>query len=248
MEEKQNDFKNSMREADDLYAAGEYEAARNAASRALEVALEIAKETGNDENSADALSRRAWSERYVGFKSDNPKVQKEMYESARIDWLEVLFLSKNLKTRISAIKGLILLPNANIESLYEMGTEEIKRNQQELENLEAELMNSKAIEIRKTDQVRAFNMFEDAFKIVRRGTVIAGHLKQNAGTCWLMILKNEKDPYMKELFANRAIKNLKEALAEYPADQAEHRKSTEKKLANAEEELKQLEKTKTEKK
>lgn len=53
---------------------------------------------------------------------------------------------------------------------------------------------------------------------------------------------------MRELFANRAIKNLKEALAEYPADQTEHRKSTEKKLTNAEKELEQLEKTKAEKK
>ncbi len=241
---EENDFKIGMRHADNLYTAGKWEAAMNAAS----AALEAANKTSNEENSADALNRRGWSARYVGFKSDNPEVKKEMYENARRDWKEVLNISKNLKTRISAIKGLILLPNAKIEILYAMGMEEIKRNQQDLENLEAELMNSKAIEIRKTDQVRAFNMFEDAYKIVRRGTVIAGHLKQNAGTCWLMLLKEEKDLYRRELFAHRAIKNLKEALNEYPSDQTEHRKSTEKKLANAEEELKQLEKTKAEKK
>lgn len=248
MDEKQKDFKNSMKEADDLYAAGKYEAARNAANKALEVALEIAKETGNDEYSADALNRRAWSERYAGFKSDNSKVQEEMHESARVDWQEVLFLSKNLKTRISAIKGLILLPDAKIENLYKMGREEIRRSQQELENLKAELINSQALEIRKTNPLQAFHKFQEAYKIVEHGITIAGHMEQNMGVCWLMLVKDEKHSGTRKAYFERAIKHFEQALAEYPKDQIEHRKSTEKKLANAEKEIEQIEKTKTEKK
>lgn len=230
---EENDFKISLRHADNLYAAGKWEAAVSAAS----AALEAAKATGNEENSADVLNRRGWSERYVGFKTDSLDIRREMYENARRDWQEVLNISKNLKTRISAIKGLILLPDENIQQLCEKGLLEIKRNEQELENLKAEMINSQAIEIRKTDPVQASNMFVRAHEKVQPQTVIAGHLMQNAGTCWLMLLKEEKGLYQRYLFAQRAISCFEQALMEYPADQTEHRKSTQTKLDNIKKDL-----------
>lgn len=234
----ENSFKVSMSHADSLYKAGKWEAAADAAS----AALEAANATGNEEYSAEALNRRAWSRRYIGLKSNDPDVIKQMYEKAQRDWREVLDISKNLEMRISAIKGLILLPAESVEEWCEIGLEQINRKRQELTNLEVDLINSKAIEIRKTDQVRAFNMFEEAYKIVQHGTVIAGHLKQNAGTCWLMLLKGEEELYQRILFVNRAIRNLEKALAEYPADQVEHRKSTQNKLDNIRKDLVQYQK------
>lgn len=233
-----NDFKISLRHADNLYAAGKWEAAVSAAS----AALEAAKATGNEENSADVLNRRGWSERYVGFKSKNPDEKNAMYEAARKDWRVVLEKSKNLKTRISAIKGLILLPDEDVNQLCDMGMLEIKNDQQEKENLKAELINSKAIELRKTDPAQASNMFFGAHKKVQPRTVIAGHLMQNAGTCWLMLLKEEKDFYKRKLFAQRAISCFEQALMEYSADQIEHRKSTQNKLDNTRKDLVQYQK------
>lgn len=242
-------FERLMKEADELYANGEWLKAIKPAS----MAKEVAKTIGNNEYIAEALNRRGWSTRYVGFKSKIPNEINELYKDAYRDWQGVLSKSTNLKTRISAIKGLILLPGENVNQLCDQGMLEIKNDQQEKENLKAELINSKAIELRKTDPLVAFNMFTQAYETVQHRTVIAGHLLQNAGTCWLMLLKDEKDLYNRKHFAQRAILCLEKALEEYPNDQTEHRKSTQNKLDNTRKDLEKFakeyeeEKDKTEK-
>ncbi len=240
-ENKEEYFKKMLKGADELYENGEWRRSVDIAN----VAVDTAREIGNEEYSANALNRRGWGERYVGFKSDNPEERKVMYEAARKDWKVTLEKSKNLRTRISAIKGLILLPGKDVKKLCNIGIQEIQNSHldaQEKENIKAELENSREIETRKTDPQKAEKGFLKSYETVQHGTVIAGHLLQNAGTCCLMLLKDAKDAYDKYYLARRAILLLEKALEEYPADQIEHRKSTQNKINNTKKDLAQYEK------
>ncbi len=234
-------YREALREAEELYKKAEYEKAIEQADISLELAIELK----NEEYQATALNKRAWPERYIGFKTKDEDLRAKMYNLAKKDWQAVLEKSNDTKIRISAIKGLILLPGENVKELCNVGIQEIHNSHletQEAENMKAELKNSREIETRKTDPKKAEEGFLKAYETVQHGTVIAGHLLQNAGTCCLMLLKDAKDSYDKYNLAQRAILLLEKALEEYPADQIEHRKSTQNKINNTKKDLEQYEK------
>lgn len=227
------EFEELMKKRDKEYSDGRWKESIPFATAAMGVAIQA---------TALAQNERAWGRRYVGYKTDDLSEREEMYELARQDWRAVLEKSKNIDTRISAIKGLILLPRENIVELCDIGTGEIKTQvseEQRRENMKAELLNSKGIDVRKTDPISAERIFLNAYKTVEHGIVIAGHLINNVGVCHL-ILKNKPkiNKGEKREHAEKAIKYLRMALKEYPEDQIEHRRAAQKKIDNT---LKEIE-------
>lgn len=224
------DFEEAYEETEILYDNGEYKKANVPSLRAVNAAVELL---------VMALGKRGWTARYIGYK--NPEERNAAYKTAKSCTEEILRMSKDIKARNSAIKLLILLPDQDVELLCNMGIRELDGSDldyQEKENLKAELRNSLGIEIRKTNSVKAFHMFDEAFKTVEKGTTIAGHLKHNIATCFL-ILKNETVHEKKKMsYARDAIKYLEEALDNYPIDQKGHRKAVEDKIKNTRSEIK----------
>lgn len=227
-------FEELMKKRDEKYGNGKWKESIPFATGAMSAARD-------EEEVALAQNGRAWGERYVGYKTDDPKERQRMYELARLDWRAVLEKSKNIDIRISAIKGLILLPEENVPELCDLGVREIKTQiseYQRREDMKAELLNSKGIDIRKTDPVAAEGIFLDAYETVEHGIVIAGHLINNAGVCHLMLKNQAEDKGDKRKHAEKAIEYLRKALIEYPEDQIEHRRAAQRKIDNT---LKEIE-------
>ncbi|MCK4454038.1 hypothetical protein KAU51_01660 [Candidatus Parcubacteria bacterium] len=220
------EFEELMEKRDKEYSDGNWKESIPFATAAISVAIQA---------TALAQNGRAWGRRYVGYKTDDPQERETMYRLARQDWRAVLKTSTNIDTRISAIKGLMLLPEENIPELCELGIREIKLRipeYQRRENIKAELLNSKGIDVRKTNPEDAERIFLNAYETVERGIVIAGHLINNAGVCHLILKNQAEDKGEKREHAEQAIKYLKMALKEYPEDQIEHRRAAQKKIDN----------------
>ena len=223
-------FEVAYEKAKNLYAIGEYKEALNPSLESVDLALDIL---------AIALRKRMWIARQVGYK--DPKVRNEAYEIAMICAKQLLEISKNVEERNSAIKILILLPGMDTEGLCKMGLKELDEAHfiyQKRDNMKAEFMNSLGIEVGKTNFIKAFHIFNEAFKIVEERTTVAGHLMQNTATLFLR-RKNETVHKGKKMsYSYDAIKYLGKALENYPEDQKGHREAVEKKIANTETEIK----------
>lgn len=229
----EEEWKESYEKAEELYAAGKYPEAFNSAGKAIE---SVSKEF------VLALRNAAWSARYIGFKDESKR--SEMYEIARKYARLMLAISTDVQARNSAIKLLMLLPGENNLELCHLGIDELEKAQffdeSIKEDLLGELKNSLGIEVRKTDPKAALVIFEEAYRRVRSGTKIAGHLMQNAAICWLMLKNKTAYKSLKLQYANRAIPLLEKALKEYPLKEAEHRRSAQNKIDKTNEEIKEL--------
>ena len=228
VEDKIKDFKKTYKETGILYDNGEYRKANAPSLEAVNVAVKLL---------VMALRKKGWTNRQIGYK--NPEARDKAYKVALNCAQEILKMSEDVEERNSAIKLLILLPEIDIEPLCNMGIRELDGSNldyQERDNLKAELSNSLGLEIRKTDPARAFVIFTESFKTVEKGTIIAGHLMHNAGTC-LLILKNEATHIEKYSHARSAIRYLERALENYPKDQKGHRDAVEKKITNTQKEI-----------
>ena len=82
---KTNEFGKLMREYDVIYDNGEWKESIPLATAAMSVAKD-------DEEIAFAQNGRGWGQRYVGYKTDDPKEKQRMYELAR----EMLFQAKGI--------------------------------------------------------------------------------------------------------------------------------------------------------
>ena len=156
---------------------------------------------------------------------------------ARTDWRKVLELSSDINIKVSAIKGLMLLPGEGTMSLCQVGMADIDNH---AKNLKAEIKNSFGLSIREKDPRKAVSVFRSVYRTVEKGTTIAGHLMQNMATCWLIIKDQEKDLVWKIDSANKAIEYLKIAMKEYPEGEIEHRRSTQEKINRTEKEKEEL--------
>ena len=222
-----SEFEEDLRVIETLYEDGKYSGAIQACSLALEY-------TRDNEEIVVVFNKRGWAARYDGFKSENEAYRKEMYKIAREDWRKVLELSSDTNLRISAIKGLMLLPGENGKELYQTGIVTIDKY---ANNLKAEIGNSYGLMVREKDPMKATTIFWNAYKTVEKGTIIAGHLMQNLGTCLLILKNNDKDPRQKLSHAIEAVQYLKIAMKEYPENQFEHRRSTQRKIDKTETEI-----------
>ena len=221
------EFEKDLQVADDLYDDGRHSGAVKVCSSALKFAK-------NDEQIAIALDRRGWSARYVGFKDRDGKNREAAYKMAREDWQRVLKISSDIDLRISAIKGLILLPEEDGEELYRTGITAVN---QYADNLKAELGNSYGLMVREEDPEKAIHIFLNTYGTVEKETVIAGHLMQNVGTCYLILKGLEKNVFQRNLYAIEAINYLEIAIKEYPKDQIKHRGSTQGKIDRIKKEI-----------
>ncbi len=230
--EKMDEFEKWMDVADKEYKNGDYVASRKMA----DFAIFFAK---MPKNFAKAFNRRARAKRYIAFKTED-KIPKEiMYMSARQDWETVINISGDIdvEIKISAIKGIMLLPGEDIELLYNFGNKIIEdqaSNWKEKRNLIGELGNSYGIEVRKTDPLAAKRIFLNHYALINKKTLIAGHLAHNAGTCFLMLRNEESNESEKRYYlALSAIRWLHQALEDYPVDQVTHIKTVENKIYDA---------------
>jgi len=222
-----SEFEEDLQVANSLYEDGKYSRAVKACSLALKYAQD-------NEQIAVTLKRRGWAARYDGFKSKDEAYRKAAYKMARKDWRKVLEMSSDIDLKISAIKGLMLLPEEDSEELYQIGIVAIDEH---AKNLKAELGNSYGLMIREEDPRRATFIFLNAYETVEKGTTIAGHLMQNAGTCYLMLKGQEEIVFQKRHYSIEAIKYLEIAMEEYPENQIEHRRSAQGKIDRTREEM-----------
>ena len=223
------EWKTEKKQAENLYKDGKYPAAIIIMTKVIESLVEYL---------ASALRTRAWAARQIGYK--NPAERERNYRIARDDAGLILTISRDISTIISAIKLLLVLPDANIAKLHLRGIEEISKADlsfQEKEDLKGDLYNSIGLVVMKYDPASAFARFIEAFKTVTKSTATAGHLKHNAGTCLLMLKNKEQDIKSKTGLANSAITYLEEALEHYPSDQKGHREAVEKKITNTKREI-----------
>ncbi len=225
-----SEFEEDLQAANDLYEKGEY-------SKAIQACFFALEHAENDEKIAVVLDRRGWSARYVGFKSEDEGNREAAYKMAKEDWRKVLEISSDIDLKISAIKGLMLLPGEGGEKLFRMGIAIVDKH---AENPKAELRNSYGLLIREKNPVGAADLFRNAYKTVEKGTTIAGHLMQNLGTCLLIMKNDEEDPKWKMTYAIKAIRYLETAMEEYPESQIEHRRSTQEKIDNTKKEIEAL--------
>ena len=226
-----NESGKDLQVADTFYKDGKY----SEAVQACFFALTHAK---SDEGKAVVLNRRGWAARYDGFKSGEKEHREEAYEMARTDWRKVLELSSDINIKVSAIKGLMLLPGENVEALCRMGEVAISNY---ANNLTAEIINSYGLVVRGTDIDKAISIFTKGYEEAERGTTISGHLAQNIGTCRLMQKDQEKSLKSKKECAISAIISLRVALEEYPENQIEHRRSVQGKIDNTQAEIAEIE-------
>lgn len=216
------EYKKAMEEAEKSYSNGNLDDSIVMASKAIEIIKEC---------EAIALRKRGWSKKHKGHK--NPEIRDALYSEAKNDAYEILEISKDVKTRNSAIKLLMLLPDGNIKILCNAGINEVENSSlsgQEKGDLKAELKNSLGLEVKKSDPEEAMRIFNDAYESVTKSTTLAGHLKHNAGTCWLEMANVENDNLNRWSYLTYALDNLEKALQEYPADQTFHRKAVEGKI------------------
>ncbi|MCK4799573.1 hypothetical protein KAS31_01190 [Candidatus Parcubacteria bacterium] len=221
------EFQEKFLKAKIYYEGGKY----YEAIQVCNFALTYAK---NDEEIALVLNKRGYAERYFGFKSTLDRHRENSYKKARADWKKVLEISSDIELKISAIKGLMLLPGEDIEALYQTGEVTVLNY---ANNLIAEIMNSYGLVIRETDIDKAISIFTEGYGKAKKGSTIAGHLMQNIGTCWLMLKNQEESLELKKEYAISAIGYLKIALQEYPEDQIEHRRSVQEKIDNTQAEI-----------
>jgi len=229
--ETEMEFREDLQAANELYKDGKYPEAIRACSLAL-------KYTHDVEEIAVTLDQRGWAARYDGFKSKDEAYGKAAYKIAKEDWRKVLEISSDINLKTSAIKGLMLLPEEDGEELFQMGMAAIDRY---TNDLKAELGNSYGLMVRQEDPIGATKIFRDAYRMVEKGTVIAGHLMQNLGTCLLIRENDESDPRWKRVLGVEAVECLEIAMEEYPESQIEHRRSTQGKIDRTNEEIKMLE-------
>ena len=222
-----NEFEGDLQAANIFYKDGKY----LEAVQACFFALTHAK---SDEEKAVVLNQRGWAARYDGFKSEEEKHREEAYEMAREDWRKVLELSSDIDLKISAIKGLMLLPGEDIEALCQIGEAAILDY---ANNLTAEIVNSYGLVVRETDIDKAISIFTDGYWKAKDGTTIAGHLAQNIGSCLLIQKNQEKSLELKRKYAVSAIHKLRIALKAYPENQIEHRRSVQGKIDNTQKEI-----------
>ena len=222
-----NEFERNLQAANIFYKDGEY----SEAVQACFFALVYAK---SNEEKAVVLNRRGWAARYDGFKSEEEKHREGAYEMARKDWRKVLELSSDIDLKISAIKGLMLLPGEDVKALCQMGKVTVSNY---ANNLTAEIMNSYGLVIRETDVDEAMSIFEKGYEKAEKGTTISGHLAQNVGTCRLIQKDREKSLKLKREYALGAMISLRVALKEYPENQIEHRRSVQGKIDNTQKEI-----------
>ena len=229
------EFEELMEIRDKYYKKGYYGQSIYWATRAIELAR-------NKEEMALALNARAWGERYVGYKADDPMVKDKMYALAKGDWTAVLeTMPEDIDVVISAIKGFMLLPGNDVEELYKLGAREIEKrivDDQTKDNLKADLINSMGIIAREKDPEVAERIFLQGYEIVESGITTAGHLINNAGVCHLILKNQAEEKNEKYLHAKVALEFLTEALDHYPLDQIEHRRAAQKKIDNT---LKEIE-------
>lgn len=223
-------FKENFQMANDLYRDGKYSEAIHACFLALNY-------VEGDEEKAVVLNRRGWAARYDGFKSEEEKHKEEVYEMAGNDWRAVLELSSNIDLKISAIKGLMLLPGEDTKRLCQIGMTNVDNH---AKNLKAEIRNSFGLSIKEKDPRGAISIFRGVYSTVEKGTTIAGHLMQNIGTCWLILKNREKALTWKISHATKAIECFEIAMKEYPKDQVEHRRSTQGKIDRTKEEIEEM--------
>lgn len=225
-----NEFEKDLQAANIFYKDGKY----FEAIQACFFALTNAK---NNEEKAVVLNRRGWAVRYEGFKSEEEKHKEEAHEMARNDWRAVLELSSNIDLKISAIKGLMLLPGENTRRLCQVGMANVDNH---AKNLKAEIKNSFGLSIREKDPRGALSVFRNVYGTVEKGTAIAGHLMQNMGTCWLILKSQQEALVWRRSYAVNAVECLEIAMKEYPKDQVEHRRSTQEKINNTEKEIEEM--------
>lgn len=227
----ENEFEKDLQAANTFYKGGKY----SEAIQACFFALTYAK---SDEEKAVVLNRRGWAARYDGFKSEEEKYKEEAYKMAREDWRKVLELSSDINLKISAIKGLMLLPGGNAKGLCRMGMTIIDKH---AENLKIEIRNSFGLSIMEKDPRGALSVFRSAYYgTAEKGTTIAGHLMQNMGTCWLILKNQQKALVWRRSYAVNAVECLEIAMKEYPEDQIEHRGSTQEKINRTEKEIEEM--------
>jgi len=220
-----------------LYEDGKYLSAYLAASDAVSQAMKAYELT---------LRKRMWGARFAGLKDE--KIRDEMYKIARQDALQIISMSEDVEIRNSAIKLLILLPGEDIKKWCVMGIDELQSaelvgiaTEEDKGDLIAELKNSLGSAIKKENPEKALKIFLDAYDLLsKKGTTLAGHLMQNAGTCQLMLADVEKDESRRLAHPEKAREYLGKALENYPRDQTAHRETTSRKLNDAIEKIKKI--------
>lgn len=232
IEEIIEEYKKAMEEAEKYYQSEDFDNSIVKASEAIATIREC---------EVIALRKRAWSNKHKGHK--NPEIREECYREAKNDAYEILEISKDVETRNSAIKLLILLPDENVKILCNAGINEAENSglsEQEKGNLKAELKNSLGLEIKKSDPEEAMRVFNDAYESVTKNTTLAGHLKHNAGTCYLEMANAENNNLDKYSYLIDALEYLQKALKEYPASQTLHRSAVERKIKDTENKIKEV--------